>query len=248
MFVSGVALGAIAHPRPVRSVAADNPCNMVLAEDPMEPSDYISRLTDIQTRSEGIELDAQGIMTQLKESGKVNSFTATFLDEYNFMDTEGMTVSQDKISAAINNQVETLQSHFQFLLQYILHIQDIKGNYTVGTNTEAAKAELLSALDHLENKIQRTACSVVLALRAKGKYILTAMVVSGVALVAIAHPRPVRSVAADNPCNLVLTDDPVKPSDYSIRLADIQTRSEGIELDAQGIKTQRYRKSDRITR
>ncbi|WAR22192.1 hypothetical protein MAR_016166, partial [Mya arenaria] len=168
MVVSGVAHGAIVHPRAVRSVAADNPCNMVLAEGPIGPSDYISRLTDIQTRSEGIELDAQGIKTQLKESGKVNSFTATFLDEYNVMDTEGMTVSEDKISAAINNQVEALQSHFKFLLQYILHIQDIKGNYTVGTNTDTANAELLNAFDHLENQIRRTACSVVLALRAKG--------------------------------------------------------------------------------
>ncbi|XP_052771096.1 uncharacterized protein LOC128210786 [Mya arenaria] len=168
MVVSGVALGAIAHPRPVRSVAVDNPCNMVLTEDPMEPSDYISRLTDIQTRSEGIELDAQGMKTQLKESGKVNSFTATILDVYNFMDTEGMTISQDTISVAINNQVEALQSHFHFLLQYILHIQDIKGNHTVWTNAETSNAELLNALDHLENQIRRTACSVVLALRAKG--------------------------------------------------------------------------------
>ncbi|WAR22178.1 hypothetical protein MAR_016152 [Mya arenaria] len=148
MAVFGFALGAIAHPRPVRSAAADNPCNLVLTEDPVEPSDYKSRLADIQTRSEGIELDAQGIKTQLKESGKVHSFTARILDRKAFLDSERVTVSQDKTSAAINN--------------------DIKVADSLSTNIDVANDELLKALDSLENKLQSTACSVVLALRAKG--------------------------------------------------------------------------------
>ncbi|WAR22180.1 hypothetical protein MAR_016154 [Mya arenaria] len=150
MVVSGVAVGAISHPRPVRSVAMENPCYLVLAEDPIDTSDFISRLTDIQTRSEG--------------SGKVRSFTAKVLDRYNFMET----VSQDKISAALNSQVEALQSHYEFLFEYIVHIQDIKSADSLSTNIDVANAELLNALDSLENKLQRTACSVVLALRAKG--------------------------------------------------------------------------------
>ncbi|XP_052771751.1 uncharacterized protein LOC128211239 isoform X2 [Mya arenaria] len=168
MAVFGFALGAIAHPRPVRSAAADNPCNLVLTEDPVEPSDYKSRLADIQTRSEGIELDAQGIKTQLKESGKVHSFTARILDRKAFLDSERVTVSQDKTSAAINNQVEALQSHYEFLFEYIVHIQDIKVADSLSTNIDVANDELLKALDSLENKLQSTACSVVLALRAKG--------------------------------------------------------------------------------
>ncbi|XP_052771756.1 uncharacterized protein LOC128211243 [Mya arenaria] len=163
--VSGVALGAISHPRPV---AVENPCNLVLAEDPIDTSDFISRLTDIQTRSEGIELDAQRIKTQLKGSGKVRSFTSKVLDRYNFMET----VSQDKISPALNSQVEALQSHYDFLFEYIVHIQDIKGADSLSTNIDVANAELLSAFDSLENKLQRTACSVVLALRAKGSDML----------------------------------------------------------------------------
>ncbi|XP_052771752.1 uncharacterized protein LOC128211240 [Mya arenaria] len=164
MVVSGVAVGAISHPRPVRSVAMENPCYLVLAEDPIDTSDFISRLTDIQTRSEGIELDAHRIKAQLKGSGKVRSFTAKVLDRYNFMET----VSQDKISAALNSQVEALQSHYEFLFEYIVHIQDIKSADSLSTNIDVANAELLNALDSLENKLQRTACSVVLALRAKG--------------------------------------------------------------------------------
>ncbi|WAR22179.1 hypothetical protein MAR_016153, partial [Mya arenaria] len=151
IIVSGVALGAISHPRPV---AVENPCNLVLAEDPIDTSDFISRLTDIQTRSEG--------------SGKVRSFTAKVLDRYNFMET----VSQDKISPALNSQVEALQSHYDFLFEYIVHIQDIKGADSLSTNIDVANAELLNALDSLENKIERTACSVVLALRAKGSDML----------------------------------------------------------------------------
>ena len=67
--------------------------------------------------------------------------------------------------------------------------------------------------------------------------ILKTMVVFGVALVAHAHPRRMRSVA-DNPCGLVIEENPVETPDYASTIANLQTRSEGIELDAQGIKTQ----------
>ncbi|WAR22191.1 hypothetical protein MAR_016165, partial [Mya arenaria] len=167
MVVCLVALGAIAHPRPVRSVAANNPCNMVLTDDPVQPSDYNSRLADIQTRSEGIELDAMDIKTQLKESGKVRLSIATYLDEQNFTDAERVTISQDKISAAVNN-VEALQFHYEILFEYIIRIQNIKEADNLNTNMDAASVALLTALGCLENKLQRTACSVVLALRAIG--------------------------------------------------------------------------------
>ena len=37
------------------------------------------------------------------ESGKIGPFAATLLNTYNFMDTERVTISQDKISAAVSN-------------------------------------------------------------------------------------------------------------------------------------------------
>ncbi|KAH3847633.1 uncharacterized protein LOC127874812 [Dreissena polymorpha] len=152
-----------------RAVGLQEPCFAVSTSGPVSPANFAETITDLKLRAQALHVMSLDIKTWLKTPSTpganpiVANSTAVFLDTYHFTSDPSLNGS---VADAAANPIGALQTHFKLLREIAEYIAATRKSDKLVN--DASMGILVSNLESLENRVLSAACSVQIALRAKG--------------------------------------------------------------------------------